>query len=140
MSEREISWLKVLRLGSLFVLVTGLLPSLGACPITQEPWRLFFDVLSWPLDNNPAQFTDAERQLSAVLGGVLCGWAWLLYKLAHPSVFNPTIRKLMIQSTWLWFVLDSAGSIVAGLPLNAISNLVFLVILLGPLFALKPQQ
>ena len=140
MGENEIRWLKILRLGSLYIFITGLLPILSIFPMTQEPWRLLFDLLSWPLDNNPAQFTDTERQLSAVLGGVLCGWAWLLYKLANPEVFNPSIRKFMIQSTWVWFILDSAGSIVAGLPLNAVSNVVFLLMLLIPLLALKPPK
>lgn len=137
MSEKEIRILKTLRLSALFVLVTGLLPTLAIFPLTQEPWRLFFDFLAWPLDNFPATFSDTERQLSAVLGGVLCGWAWLLFTLSDPEVFNPTIRRLMIQSTWVWFLLDSGGSIIAGIPLNAISNIGFLLILLIPLYRLK---
>lgn len=137
MSAKEIRLLKALRLGALFVLVTGLLPTLAIFPVTQEPWRLFFDILAWPMDNFPENFSDTERQLSAVLGGVLCGWAWLLYRLADPQIFNPSIRRLMIQSTWVWFILDSGGSIIAGIPLNAISNMGFLLILLIPLYRLK---
>ncbi len=140
MSDKEIRFLKTLRVGALIVLVTGLLPSLAVFHATQEPWRLFFDVLSWPLDNMPADFSAAERQLSAVLGGVLCGWAWVLYKLADPEIFNPKIRKLMVQSVWIWFLLDSAGSVIAGIPLNAISNIGFLLILIIPLHALKPLK
>lgn len=139
MQENDLRWLKILRLGSLFVFVTGLLPSLAVFEVTQEPWRLFFDFLSWPLDNQPANFTGVDRQLGAVLGGVLCGWAWLLYRLANPQVFNPSIRKLMIQSVWLWFVLDSAGSILSGIPLNAVSNVGFLLVLMIPLTALKTR-
>jgi hypothetical protein len=116
------------------------MPSLAIFEATQEPWRFFFDVLKWPLDGNPADFSETERQLSAVLGGVLCGWAWIMYKLANPAIFNATIRNLMIQSTCVWFVLDSAGSIFSGLPLNAISNIGFLLILLIPLFALKSAE
>jgi len=137
MSDKEIRLLKTFRFGALFVLVTGLLPSLAVFQATQEPWRLFFDVLSWPLDSRPADFSAGERQLSAVLGGVLCGWAWLLYKLADPDAFNPRIRSLMIQSVWTWFFLDSAGSVIAGIPLNAISNIGFLLILIVPLHGLK---
>lgn len=140
MQDRERRWLRMLRLGSLFVLVTGLLPSLAVFEVTQEPWRLFFDVLAWPLDHHPAGFADTERQLGAVLGGVLCGWAWVLYQLADPEVFNPRIRRLMVQSVWVWFVLDSAGSILAGIPLNAVSNVGFLLILMVPLSALKPAD
>ena len=84
-----------------------------------------------------AGFTDSERQLSAVLGGVLCGWAWLLYTLADPKRFNASIRRWMVQSVWVWFLVDSAGSILSGIPLNALSNLTFLLMLLIPLSKLK---
>ena len=137
MNTHSLFWLKILRISSLFVLVTGLLPSLAVFELTQEPWRIFFDILTWPIDQNPSTFTDSDRQLSAVLGGVLCGWAWLLYKLAHPDIFNQRIRKLMIQSVWVWFIIDSGGSILAGLPLNAVSNIGFLLILILPLWRLK---
>jgi hypothetical protein len=79
----------------------------------------------------------SERQLSAVLGGVLCGWSWLLWRLARPEIFTERIRQVMIQSTWVWFLIDSIGSILAGLPLNALSNVSFLLILLIPLRVLK---
>jgi hypothetical protein len=125
MEEKQIDWLKILRFSCLYILVTGILPTLAIFEATQEPWRLFFDILTWPLDQSPATFTDGERQLSAVLGGVLCGWAWLMYKLSHKEVFNQNIRKFMVQSTWIWFIVDSGGSIIAGLPLNAISNISF---------------
>ncbi len=137
MSDQEIRLLKFLRLGALIVAVTGLLPSLSVFQATQEPWRFFFDILSWPLDNMPADFSAGERQLSAVLGGVLCGWAWIMYQLADPKVFNPRIRKFMIQSVWIWFLLDSVGSVIAEIPLNAVSNVGFLLILLVPLHGLK---
>jgi hypothetical protein len=140
MNNKKIFLLKALRVGALIVLVTGLLPSLAVFQATQEPWRLFFDVLSWPLDNMPADFSATERQLSAVLGGVLCGWAWVIYKLADPVVFNAKIRKLLMHSVWIWFLLDSAGSVLAGLPLNAISNMSFLLMLLVPLHALKAHD
>jgi succinate-acetate transporter protein len=137
MNKKEIFWLKIFRAGSLFVFITGLSPLLAVFEATQEPWRLFFDVLSWPLDNNPASFSPGERQLSAVLGGVLCGWAILLYRLADPSLFNQRIRKILILSVWIWFVLDSAGSILSNLPLNAVSNMGFLLMLLIPLWFLR---
>lgn len=140
MNEKQIQLLKFLRFGALVVLVTGLLPSLAVFQVTQEPWRLFFDVLSWPYDNMPGDFSATERQISAVLGGVLCGWSLLLYKLADPDIFNEKIRSMMIQSVWIWFIVDSAGSVLAGLPLNAISNMGFLLILLIPLHRLRPKK
>lgn len=140
MWDKKIRLLMFLRLGALIVFVTGLLPLLAVFQTTQEPWRIFFDVLSWPLDNIPSNFSATERQLSAVLGGVLCGWSWVLYKLAHPKIFSSKIRSLMSQSVWVWFFLDSAGSTIAGIPLNAISNIGFLLILIVPLHALKTLE
>ncbi len=140
MTEVDLKWLKFLRIGTLVVLTTGLLPSLAVFQVAQEPWRFFFDILSWPLDNNPENFSASDRQLSAVLGGVLCGWAWLMFKLSDPKVFNPTIRILLVQSVWVWFVLDSLGSVFSGIPLNAVSNMGFLVMLLVPLMKLKEVE
>jgi hypothetical protein len=137
MTPHQLKWLNLLRYGCLYIFITGLLPFLAVFTATQEPWRVFFDVLSWPLDNSPAGFTDAERQLSAILSGVLCGWSWLLYKMAHPEIFNERLRRLMVQSTWVWFILDSGGSILSGLPLNAVSNVIFALVLLVPLRKLK---
>ncbi|MCM0606349.1 MAG: hypothetical protein KA715_09690 [Xanthomonadaceae bacterium] len=137
MNKKEINWYQILRFSCLLVLVTGLLPSLAVFQITQEPWRFFFDLLIWPIDQNPATFTQSDRQLSAVLGGVLSGWAWLLYQLARPEVFNQRIKKFMIQSVWLWFLLDSVGSVFSGIPLNAVSNIGFLLMLLIPIYQLK---
>lgn len=140
MTQRRLFWLKILRWGSLFIFITGLMPSLAVFEVSQEPWRLFFDVLIWPLDGNPITFSSSERQLSAVLGGVLCGWAWLLYKLSHPEVFNEKIRGLMVQSAWVWFILDSAGTIYSGIPLNVLSNAGFLLILVVPLHKLRVPE
>jgi hypothetical protein len=136
-ADHDTKYLNFFRYGCLFVLVTGILPTLAIFEVTQEPWRLFFDVLKWPLDQNPATFSESDRQLSAVLGGVLCGWAWLMYKLSDPQIFNQKIRVILIQSTIVWFVLDSGGSIISGLPLNAVSNMSFFLILLIPLIKLK---
>ncbi len=137
MTSKEMKNLKILRYGCLFVLITGLLPSLAVFEATQEPWRLFFDILTWPLDSQPSTLTDSERQLSAILGGVICAWAFLMYRLSDPKIFNADIRNLMVQSVWLWFILDSLGSVLAGLPLNALSNVGFLAILIWPLIQLK---
>jgi hypothetical protein len=137
MLDSQIKLLKALRWGALIVLVTGLLPSLAIWPATEEPWRFFFDILTWPLDSQPASFATSERQLSAVLGGVLCGWAYMMYRLADPKIFNQQIRRLMLSSVWIWFLLDSLGSIISDIPLNAVSNLFFLAILVLPLMALK---
>ena len=133
----RIKWLSRLRWASMFVLLTGLFPTLAISESTEEPWRLFFDFLRWPIDQNPASFSESDRQLSAVLGGVLCAWAWILYKLADPEIFNEKIRRTMLQSVVVWFILDSGGSIFSGLPLNAMTNLGFLLILLVPLHFLK---
>jgi hypothetical protein len=60
-SVRSLDWLRVLRWSCLYVFVTGLLPVLAVFETTQEPWRLFFDLINWPLDGEPAQFTNSDR-------------------------------------------------------------------------------
>jgi hypothetical protein len=140
LSTAELKWLKIFRASCIFVFVTGLSPSFAVFESTEEPWRLFFDLLTWPLDGQPATFASTDRQLSAVLGGVLCGWALLLYQLARPEIFNSNIRRQMMLSIWVWFALDSAGSVIAQLPLNVVGNLGFLLSLIIPLHALRTVQ
>jgi len=123
MQDTQAYWLKVLRGSAAFIFITGLLPVFAVFEAAQEPWRLFFDVLTWPIDQSPATLSAGERQISGVLGGVLCGWSWLLFQLAKSSVFNPRVRSLMVQSTWVWFALDSGCSILSGIPLNAAATL-----------------
>lgn len=124
-----------LRAGAGFVIATGLFMALGAHPVTGGPPALVADLIFWPPDGAETLATNEARLLCAIAGGVLAGWGWALWLLAGEGLVRaPDLaRRIILGSVALWFVVDSAGSLIAGAPLNILGNLAFLAILTLPL-------
>lgn len=122
-----------LKAGAGLVIATGIMLALGAHPGTGESVRLFADLILWPLDGSQTMPAEA-RLLSAISGGVLAGWGVMLWGLAG-RLFETApdlVRRLVVQSAIVWFVVDGAGSVAAGAPLNLIGNAIYLAVLLLP--------
>jgi len=137
--ETSIAWAKT---ACALTFVVGLVAAGGSTAAASEPWRLLFDILKWPLDGDPAGFQGDTPALNAVLGGVMVGWATLMYfVLAGPIARGDVelVRPLMI-SVGVWFVVDCTGSLLAGLPGNVVLNVGFLALFLPPLLALSRQH
>ncbi len=128
----RILWLKI---ASATVIVTGLVSALASFDATAEPWRLLFDLLSWPIDGQPAGFDRDGRALSAVLGGVMAGWGWMLYRLVSGQLASGSrdVLRIMRDGLLVWFVVDSTGSLAAGLPWNVALNVGFLAAFAAPM-------
>jgi hypothetical protein len=111
-------------------------------PATDGVWLFLFDVLKWPLDGNPAAFSDDTRAVNAVLGGTMVGWGVLMYLLATPQRIHalPELPRLLLIGVVAWFVVDCIGSILAGLPGNIVLNIGFLGLFVPPLLALWRHQ
>lgn len=78
------------------------------------------------------------RLLSAIGGGVLIGWAYFAWHITTHEIEagDPAGARAFLIALMLWFFADSGGSILAGAPLNAAFNLLYLVLFLPPLIAL----
>lgn len=124
-------WLKV---AAAFAMVFGGLIWLGAHPATAPVPTFFSDLLFWPLDRVQTGAADEARLLSAICGGVMVGWGLMLWTLAGEGmrVAPALTKRLILTSIWVWFVVDSAGSVLAGAPLNVLGNLVFLALFTLP--------
>lgn len=115
---------------------------LGTMVSTLEPARLSLDILSWPIDGVPTYTSQEMRFLSALTGGFLLGWgvmigclrAWLYDTAPEP------VRRVVLTSLVSWFILDSAGSIASGIPSNAVFNVFFLFLAVGPLWLPANEQ
>ena len=115
---------------------------LGTMVSTLEPARLSLDILSWPIDGVPTYISQEMRFLSALTGGFLLGWgvmigclrAWLYDTAPEP------VRRVVLTSLVSWFILDSAGSIASGIPSNAVFNVFFLFLAVGPLWLPANEQ
>jgi hypothetical protein len=126
---------KGLRLAAAVTVGTGLALALAASPALNLPMRLLADLLIWPLDQAQS-LTAAETRLAfAVGGGVMVGWGWMIWQLAGaPMERAPQEVRVIIRTSVLaWFLVDSAGSIMAGAALNVVANLVFLALFLVPM-------
>jgi hypothetical protein len=124
-----------LKLASIFTVGFGILIAFGSHTLTDGPLRFFADLLFWPLgDAAMITPTDEAQLLAAILGGVMTSWGVLLWLLTDSLVRDrPTLLKRLILTTMaIWFVIDSAGSIASGGWLNVVGNLGFLALFVLP--------
>lgn len=113
---------------------------LGTMLSTSEPARWSLDVLSWPVDGIQNYEAATTRFLSALTGGFLFGWGvciWFLQKWVYDKA-PEGVRKSVLFGLLAWFLIDSSGSIASGNAINAVFNIVVLVIAVGPLW--KPAK
>lgn len=97
--------------------------------------RTYYDALAWPIDG-VNELTPGVRFATSVLGAVLIGWSILMFgavRVAHRGA-----RELwgwMTLCVVVWYVTDTAASVITGFPLNATGNTVFLITWLIPMLA-----
>lgn len=92
----------------------------------------------WPGDASAALSQEAAL-FGGIAGAVLAGWGATLLGLARQlgeAGLRP-IAGLLAAPVILWFLLDGAASWAAGAPLNIVLNLPYLLLLAGPLLALR---
>lgn len=137
MSHRSVrvhkNWLMVTAL-----VVGGFGPvfSLATQSRTDEIARWSLDLLAWPLDGDQQYTEGAMRFLSALTGGFLFGWGVMILCLrqwVYDTAAEP-VRRSVVCGLLAWFVLDSLGSMAAGVPSNAVFNVVVLMLAVGPLW------
>ena len=139
MRKKLITWLYI---DCVLTIFTGLISLLAAHPATAGPWLLLFDILAWPLDGNPGQFSQLDFALNGVLGGVMVGWGFMmmLFTKTHLTQGDVAARKSIMVAIVAWFISDSAASFVSGLPGNVVLNCGFLLMFMVPLRLLKAEE
>ncbi len=132
----SITWL---RIACVVTIVTGMLCALASHPATAGTWLFLFDLLSWPLNGDPAFFADDTRAVNAVLGGTMVGWGALMFLLVTPDHMkhNPALPRMLLVALGAWFGVDSVGSLLAELPGNIVLNVGFMVLFIPPLVAIQ---
>lgn len=105
----------------------------GSHELTDAPLRWFADLLFWPLDEAQVM-TDSGQLLAAILGGIMASWAVLMWLLTNAlAVSEPQLlRRLILTTMTVWFVIDGLGSVASGAWLNVIGNLGFLALFVLP--------
>lgn len=121
------TWLKA---AAAVVIGFGLLLAAGAWPPLSAPVAMLADLLIWPLDGLQTLAAPETRVFMAISGGVMVGWGVTLWKLADHLLPEhlASVRSITMTGLYSWFAVDSIGSIAAGVPLNALANLSFVVL------------
>lgn len=126
-------WLKVCAVG---VGAFGPVFFLGSMLPTSGLARFTLDVVSLPYDGIQTFVDPTTRFLSAITGGVMFGWAVLIWGLSG-QVYdaNPEgVRRGVVAGMVGWFVLDGLGSVVSGNASNVGFNLALLLFAVGPMW------
>lgn len=130
----------IIRYVSIGFFITALIFASGAYAPIDGISVLLHDFLDWPLDGATVEYTREARWFSAIGGGVFAALCVLFYLVVAPLIEegDVRVRRGVIISMLVWFVIDSAGSIAAGVPANAVFNVLFLFMLIGPILAIRP--
>lgn len=127
------TWLKVTA-----VVIASFAPVmfLGSMTATSAPLQFTLDLLGLPLDGLPVYGDPASRFLAAIMGGLLLGWGttiWCLQAWVYDAAPDG-VRRTVVTSLCLWFVLDSAGSALSGHASNVLFNVGILALAVGPMW------
>ncbi len=115
------------------VLGFGAMLAIAAFPAADAGAKLFYDLVHWPLDGQ-SSFVEETRFTVAILGCVTIGWAMtMLTCLAAADALGAPVWRGLTAAIATWWVIDSAASIFAGVPGNALSNTVIFALFLAPI-------
>ncbi len=82
---------------------------------------------------NAGDFDTAGMRISvALIGAVMLGWGCAMLAVWRVSGANPAVWRGLSRAVLIWYVVDSALSVATGMPLNAVSNTLFLTLFLVP--------
>lgn len=132
-------WLKCA--SAILMILGGIALALGAHPATSGLATLFADTIIWPFDKAQSLAAPETRIFAAIGGGITTGWGVLVWLVAGKVLpDNPALgREILLKSLMTWFAVDSTCSILAGVPVNAVANVVFLLAFLYPLWRMERQ-
>ncbi len=101
------------------------------------PARFLIDFLDWPLDKTSLAFDRNTMWLSSIGAGLLAAVAIFLGGIVAPAIKegNQSIIRTTTVAMVVWYLIDSIGSIAAGVPSNAVFNTIFLALILLPLWS-----
>lgn len=116
-------------------LALGALFAAAAVPALDGGARLFYDVVTWPIEGY-AFVGEGMRFTVAILGAVMIGWALTIFAMvrAAEALGAPAWRGLTFALV-AWYIIDSTISVMSGIPGNAVTNTLFVAGYLAPVLA-----
>ena len=129
--QAAITWLKV---SSITLVVLGALFSWG----TIEPLAHFtlslIDFIIFPMDGAQSFAATETRLLTAISGGLTAGFGMAIYMMTvHIYTSDKAVGgRMILATTFTWFVVDGIGSVLAGVTFNVFANVTFLIMIALP--------
>ena len=122
-------------IASIFALYS-LLWGLAPYESVNLPARFILDVSDWPFDGTAEALDRNTQWLSAISAGLLVAISIFLGGIVAAAIKeqNQKIIRTTIIAFIAWYLIDSIGSVAAGVPSNAFFNTVYLVLVLKPLW------
>jgi len=133
---------KTLKITGAGLVAISLMVAAGAYPPMDGPSVLFHDMVDWPIDGATGAYTKEARLFSAIMGGAFAALGMMLMLIVAPAIRrgDDTIRRSAIIAILTWFIVDSIGSIAAGVAANALFNCLFLAVFLAPLVMVRGKE
>ena len=127
------SWLRV---SAVVIGFFGPVLFFGTMPEYNELARLGLDILAWPIDGFPSYESQEIWFLSALTGGFLVGWGVTVFCLSLwvYDLAPEGVRRSLVAGACSWFIVDSMGSITSGQAMNAVFNVLVLLLIVGPMW------
>lgn len=137
--DQTVFWLKA---ASATLIGFGVVFALSMFPVAQDVTLLFVDLVLWPIDGVQRLSAAETRLFCAISGGLTAGLGVMIWQMvSHLYPREPEMaRTIILSGVGAWFVVDSTGSILAGAPGNALLNVVFLLMFVGPLWKSKRKS
>ncbi|MEM7259443.1 MAG: hypothetical protein AAF404_18870 [Pseudomonadota bacterium] len=112
---------------------------LAVHPAIDKQAALMIDIMAWPIDGSHDNMARDARFFSVIGAGLVVGLAGFLLLVIIPEFRrgNRQIWRGTVIALFGWYIVDSAGCWIAGVPSNVLFNTIFLVLLLVPLWMIR---
>ena len=126
---------KLMMINAVVFAVYSILWGLAPYESINLPSRFILDISNWPLDNLSMQLDQNTQWITAIAAGLLAAISIFLGGIVVQAIRenNRRVINTTIIAMLVWYLIDSIGSVAAGVASNAFFNSIYLTFVLIPL-------